>query len=230
NFGFGFKDPKDVFKEMFGTSDPFADFGKFFEDVKFEEFGGDADAATAELEQALAAFYTSVGQPDKASPEQVRSVLHSEKWRGKEQKMFASIQKKYNQPQHEAPLKELKKAFEELSEARQGGFDMGGFDMGGFDMGGMGGMGGFDLGGMFGGLDFGGSGGGGTVMFSSSFSSSNGKTTKSETRMENGRRVTKTIESDARGGTRAMMEEQEGNRIRRTSGSKPAERLPGDEM
>ena len=30
--------------------------------------------------------------------------------------------------------------------------------------------------------------------------------------MENGRRVTKTIESDARGGTRAMMEEQEGNR------------------
>eukprot|EP00913_Durusdinium_trenchii_P033750 g31594.t1 len=106
--------------------------------------------------------------------------------------------------------------------------------MGGFDMGSFGGLG--DLGNMFGG--FGGGGGASTVMFSSSFSSSSGgKTTKTETRYENGKRVTKTIESDA-SGTRAMMEEEQNGRsraerhgtvvlIRRTSGSKPAEQLEG---
>ncbi|CAL1140809.1 unnamed protein product [Cladocopium goreaui] len=33
NFGSGFKDPKDLFKEMFGSEDPFADFNKFFQDA-----------------------------------------------------------------------------------------------------------------------------------------------------------------------------------------------------
>eukprot|EP00913_Durusdinium_trenchii_P030551 g28617.t1 len=37
NFGFDFTDPKDLFKEMFGSEDPFADFHKFFDDVQFEE-------------------------------------------------------------------------------------------------------------------------------------------------------------------------------------------------
>ena len=36
--GFGdFKDPNDLFKEMFGDSDPFADFSTFFSDVHVEE-------------------------------------------------------------------------------------------------------------------------------------------------------------------------------------------------
>lgn len=33
-------------------------------------------------EEALSSFYRSVGQPEKASLEQVRGVLRMEKWRG----------------------------------------------------------------------------------------------------------------------------------------------------
>ncbi|CAE7250784.1 dnajb6-a [Symbiodinium natans] len=33
DFGSAFKDPKDLFKEMFGSEDPFADFHKFFDDA-----------------------------------------------------------------------------------------------------------------------------------------------------------------------------------------------------
>eukprot|EP00439_Symbiodinium_sp_Y106_P034955 s4493_g4.t1 len=162
-FDFGFKDPKDLFKEMFGSEDPFADFHKFFEDVQttFEDLGDP-------FEKALEGRAHAQGKSGGVD-------------------FF------------------------------DGGFKM---DMGGFgDFGDLGSMFGFDFGGMQGM----GGGGGSTVMFSSSFSSSTGgKTTKTETRIENGRRVTKTIESDA-SGTRATMEEQEGNRIKRTSGSKPAE-------
>jgi len=157
-FDFGFKDPKDLFKEMFGSEDPFADFHKFFDDVQtsFEDLG------------------TFAGKED----------------------VF------------------------------DGGFQMP--DMGNFgDFGDLGNMFGFDFSGFEG---MGSGGGGSTIMFSSSFStSSGGKTTKTETRIENGRRVTKTIESDE-SGTRAMMEEQEGNRIKRTSGSKVPELQDRAEM
>ena len=57
----GFKDPNDLFKEMFGDSDPFADFSTFFSDVHVEEEGGAGDEAMANLEVALANFYRSVG-------------------------------------------------------------------------------------------------------------------------------------------------------------------------
>jgi len=226
--GFGFKDPKDLFKEMFGSEDPFADFHKFFEDVHFEEFGGESNNAMDKLEEALAKFYIAVGQQEKAA--QVKGILQMDKWRGKEQKMFQSLQKKYVDASSQPHLAELKKAFDALEKSRgSSGSGFGGF--GGFGDFGGGGMdmnfGGFDLGNMFGGFGdaFGGSGGASTVMFSSSsFSSSGGKTTKTETRIENGKRVTKTIESDSKG-TRATMEEQEGGRIRRTSGKRPAEQL-----
>lgn len=225
NFGgFGFKDPKDLFKEMFGSEDPFADFNKFFQDVQFEEFGtGGSETALETLEAALAKFYQSVGQPEKAS--QVKGILQMDKWRGKEQKMFSSLEKKYSDPQFQPHLVELKKAFDALEKSRGGSAGFGDFgDLGGGfgDFGAFGDLGNF--GNMFGGFgdSFGGSG---SMMFSSSFSSSSdGRTTKSETRYENGKRVTKTIESDARG-TRATMEEEEGGRIRRKSGSRPAEQL-----
>lgn len=233
NFGSGFKDPKDLFKEMFGSEDPFADFNKFFQDVQFEEFGTGGPSALETLETALAKFYQSVGQPEKAS--QVKGILQMDKWRGKEQKMFSSLEKKYSDPQYQPHLLELKKAFDALEKSRGGGGGFGG-GFGGFgDFGDLGGgfgdFGAFgdlgNFGNMFGGFgdSFGGSGS--SMMFSSSFSSSSdGRTTKSETRYENGKRVTKTIESDARG-TRATMEEEEGGRIRRTSGSRPAEQLDG---
>ncbi|OLP84378.1 DnaJ-like subfamily B member 7 [Symbiodinium microadriaticum] len=165
-FDFGFKDPKDLFKEMFGSEDPFADFHKFFDDVQttFEDLGDPFEKAFEGRAHAKGAGKISGGD------------------------FF------------------------------DGGFKM---DMGGF--GDLGSMFGFDFG--MQGMGGGGGGGSATVMFSSFSSSSSttgGKTTKTETRIENGRRVTKTIESDE-SGTRATMEEQEGNRIKRTSGSKPAE-------
>ncbi|CAK9093411.1 DnaJ homolog subfamily B member 7, partial [Durusdinium trenchii] len=113
NFGFDFTDPKDLFKEMFGSEDPFADFHKFFDDVQFEEFGMGGETkgdSMAQLEQALSKFYVSVGQPEKASVEQIRSVLQMEKWKGREQKMFSSLQKKYAEAQYQSHLAELKKA------------------------------------------------------------------------------------------------------------------------
>eukprot|EP00442_Polarella_glacialis_P037566 CAMPEP_0115081624 /NCGR_PEP_ID=MMETSP0227-20121206/19389_1 /TAXON_ID=89957 /ORGANISM="Polarella glacialis, Strain CCMP 1383" /LENGTH=374 /DNA_ID=CAMNT_0002469503 /DNA_START=70 /DNA_END=1194 /DNA_ORIENTATION=+ len=238
-FGGGFKDPKDLFKEMFGDSDPFADFSKFFSDVQFSEetVGGDDGAALENLEKAISSFYREVGQADKGQPDQVRQVLQNPKWKGKEHKLLGGLKKKYGGAEHAAFLSKLEKAFDELKGSRGGGGGGGfgsGFDMGGFgNMGGFGGMGGFGdfFGG--GGFDMNNMGGGGsTVMFSSSFSSSSdGKTVKKETRMENGKRVTKTIESDAEG-TRATLEEQEGNRIKRQTGTRGPEQLGsrGDEM
>eukprot|EP00931_Biecheleriopsis_adriatica_P013827 TRINITY_DN11533_c0_g1_i3.p1 TRINITY_DN11533_c0_g1~~TRINITY_DN11533_c0_g1_i3.p1 ORF type:complete len:355 (+),score=90.53 TRINITY_DN11533_c0_g1_i3:44-1108(+) len=239
--GFGnFKDPKDLFKEMFGNADPFADFSKFFSDVHtFEETvggSGDDGAALEKLEQALCDFYNEVGQPEKGQLEQVRKVLQMPKWAGREEKMYSNLKKKYTEKVHVEPLQKLRKAFDELSQARRSSGGNSGFgEFGNMDFGGFGGdFGGF--GDLFGGGGFkmsggmGGMGGSSTVMFSSSFStSSGGKTVKSETRIENGKRVTKTIESDA-SGTRATMEEQNGNRIKRTSGSRTAEQLGHEEM
>eukprot|EP00440_Ansanella_granifera_P038778 gb/GFBE01042077.1/.p1 GENE.gb/GFBE01042077.1/~~gb/GFBE01042077.1/.p1 ORF type:complete len:363 (+),score=119.18 gb/GFBE01042077.1/:1-1089(+) len=234
----GFKDPKDLFKEMFGNEDPFADFSKFFSEVHtFEETVGseeDVDEAMENLEKALCDFYKEVGQPEKGELDQVRKVLQMKKWKGKEDKLLSSLKKKYWE-KHSQPVSKLKKAVDELISARGssggggggGGFGggFGGFKMDGFDMGG--GFG--DLGSMFGNMGGMGGGMGGGSSFSFSMStSSGGKTVKTETRIENGKRVTKKIEKDS-SGTRATLEEQQGNRIKRTSGSRPAEQLGHDD-
>jgi len=218
--GFKFKDPKDLFKEFFGDADPFSDFSKFFNDVEtFEETVGD-DGAVEMLEKALCDFYTSMGQKDKGQLDNVRQVMQSSKWAGKLDRLGKSLQKKYeNQPAFADALRELKNAFKEYERKTKGSQPGGNFDFGfGDDFGGFGGgFGGFGDFKGFGG--FGSGGGSSTMSFSSSSfsSSSGGKTVRTETKVENGKRVTKTIESDS-SGTRATMEEQNGNRIKRQTG------------
>lgn len=241
-FGGGFKDPKDLFKEMFGNEDPFADFSKFFDDVKTETFGGEEvpGASVDDLVNALVKFYRAVAAADKAKPEKVREVLKLPKWKGKEHKMFDALSKKYQEPQHAAALAELKITFDKFPRGGGGGpSGFGGFgDMGagfgGFDMDGFPGDIGKMFGGAFGGFGGGMGGGGATTMSFSSFSSSSGgKTVKKETKIEGGRRVTKTIETDGEG-TRATLEEEEGGRIKRQTGVRRPQELGsgagGDEM
>lgn len=236
-FGGKFKDPFDMFKDMFGNADPFADFSKFFDNVHVhEEFVGDTPAeATNALAKALAEFYAEVGQREKATPDKALELLKMPKWVGQERKMFHNLKKKYANS-HNAPIRKLEKAFDVFERSRGGGAgggNSGGFNMGdfGFDLGGFGGgFGGF--GGSFGanfGADFGG-GGVQTMSFSSFSSSSGGKTVKKETRIEGGKRVTKTIESDA-SGTRATMEEEQNGRVKRQTGVRRMEELGrGEEM
>jgi len=234
DFGHHFKDPNDLFKEMFGDKDPFADFASFFDDVKIEEEGTDLteEEALMEAETALIRFYTRIGEPAKASS--VKEVLSSDKWKGKEIKLYRSLVKKYGQQSahHATELEHLDEPLERLQSLREkrnnkkdsggGGFGgFGGMGFGGFDMGGFGGFGGIDLEKMMGG---GGGGGGVHMSFSSFSSSSGGKTVKKETKIENGRRVTKTIESDAEG-TRAVLEEEANGRVKRQTGTKKAEQL-----
>lgn len=252
--GFGFKDPKDLFKDMFGDSDPFADFAKFFDDIEETVTGEDNNEAQNKLAEKLSAFYTAVGQSDKAGIDKVKEVLSMPKFANK-RKMFKNLQKKYSEPQHQAALKKLEAAVNEFEKSRpSGGSGFGGFGggdpfegfggLGGFGGGG-GGFGGFgggggglgDIGGVFEqmgfGGGFGGGGGGGgasTMSFSSTtYSGAGGKTVKSETKMSGGKRVTKTIESDGKT-TKASMEESDGKTTKRRSGVKHAEALPSDEM
>jgi len=231
----GFKDPNDLFKEMFGNADPFADFSKFFDDIKFEDMasgGQDAGQALEDLEAALSTFYAEVGQPDKARREKVKEVLGMKKWQGKEEKIFKHIQAKYGEPQFAAAIRKLESAFDKFRGSKgisQGtGGNSFGFDFG--DMGG--GFGGFEsMFNMGGGMP----GGGGFKSTSFSFSSSTvggGRTVRQETKIVNGKRVTKTIESDGEG-TRATLEQEEGGRIKRQTGVKRAEQLDSgmrDEM
>lgn len=236
--GFHFKDPKDLFKDMFGNEDPFADFSKFFGDVKFEEqdTGKQEDAdARAALEQGLVDFYLAVGQEDKADIGKVQEILQMPKWKGKEMKIFKNLEKKYSDAKYAKALETLQGFFEAHEKANagsrggRGGF--GGFgDFGG--LGDFGNLGGFKMGGDFGnmgGMDFGNMGGPGgfsSMSFSSFSSSGGGKTVKTETRIENGKRVTKHIETDA-SGTRATLEEEQGGKIKRHTGVKKAEQLEG---
>jgi len=235
-FGGNFKDPFDMFKDMFGNADPFADFSKFFDNVQIqEEFVGETSAEAVDaLAKALAAFYADVGQHDKATPDKARELLKMPKWVGKEQKMFRNLAKKYSDPRYAGALQKLEKAFNVFDRSRGGGAGRGGggggMNMGdfGFDLGGLGGFGGFGggFGGDFGanfGANFGGGGGPGVTMSFSSFSSSSGgKTVKKETKIEGGKRVTKTIESDA-SGTRATMEEEQNGRVKRQTGVRRTE-------
>lgn len=238
--GFKFKDPNDVFKDMFGSKDPFADFSKFFDDVEVEDFTtGDAEMDT-KLAEALAEFYTVVGQADKGTVEKAKEILRMPKWVGKEPKLINALQKKYAGQQYAGAVDKLGKAFDAFEGAHADKhFGFKGFGGGG-GFGGMGGMGGGspfggDLGGLgdiFKGMGggFGGGGGGASMSFSStSFTSSGGgKTVKEETVIKNGKRVTKKVESDSQG-TRAMMEEEEGGRVKRRTGQKRAESLPQSE-
>lgn len=219
----GFKDPNDLFKEMFGNANPFADFSKFFEDITSteERTGPSESQALSHLVDALSNFYTAVAQPAKASKQKIREVLQMPKWAGKEQKMLAELKKKY--PGNTA-LAPLDKTFDDLEKARRprGGGGGGGIfgDLGGIklDLGGLGGFGGF-----------GGGGGGPNVEIRTSFttSSSNGRTVKQETKIAGGKRVTKTLETDRSGTTRATLEEQDSEGIKRQTGVKRAEQLSG---
>lgn len=250
--GGGFTNAHDLFKDMFEGQDPFSDFSKFFENVEEETIStgkGDnqkdiGDALDA-LENELAKFYKAVGQTDKASKAKVKEVLQMPKWAGKEIKMLKPLQKKY--PDNQRELSTLEAAFKKLDRARgsQGGggghkFAFGGDGgFGGFDLGGFGGGGGDPFAG-FGGFEGFGGGGGSSTFTSMSFSSSSsdGKTVKSETTMQGGKRVTKTMESDGSGNTKAVFEEEEGGKIKRRTGKKKAlegsdggDRLDGkDEM
>jgi len=241
--GFKFKDPNDLFKDMFGSGNPFADFSKFFDDVEVEDWTTGSTEADEVLYKALAAFYATVGQADKATEEQAKELLRMPKWVGKERKMFNALQKKYSGPEWASAVSKLGRAFDEFEKSRGGSQGGGGFGFGNMfgDMprGGMpGGMpdpfAAFGAGfGGFGGFGGGGGGGGATFSsFSSSYSSSaGGKVIKEETVIKNGKRVTKKVETDASGATRAMLEEEEGGRVKRRSGSKRAEQLPhNDEM
>eukprot|EP00930_Biecheleria_cincta_P055539 TRINITY_DN41857_c0_g1_i1.p1 TRINITY_DN41857_c0_g1~~TRINITY_DN41857_c0_g1_i1.p1 ORF type:complete len:358 (-),score=77.89 TRINITY_DN41857_c0_g1_i1:125-1198(-) len=233
-FGGGFTNAHDLFKDMFEGQDPFSDFSKFFENVEEETIStgnGDnereiSDALDA-LEHELAKFYTAVGQTDKASKVKVKEVLQMPKWAGKEIKMLKPLQKKY--PDYHRELSSLEAAFKKLDRARGSPGGGGGHT---FSFGGDGGFGGFDFGGFGGGggdpfAGFGGfggfGGGGGSTFTSMSFSStSGGKTVKSETTMQGGKRVTKTMESDGAGNTKATFEEEEGGKIKRRTGKKKA--------
>jgi len=231
----GFRDPKDLFKDMFGDSDPFADFSKFFDDVHIHEepVGGgnseDLAKAQEDLAKSLATFYGAVGKSDRATPKAALELLKMPKWVGKEQKMLRSLKAKYPEPQYRDALGRLSRAFDAFEQATNrgggrgasGGFGDFGGGMPGMDFGGFG-----DLGKMFGGAFGGGGGfGGGASMSFSSFSSSStgGKTVRQETKVVNGKRVTKTIESDA-SGTRATLEEEAGGRVRRQTGTKKSPR------
>jgi len=233
-FGGGFKDPKDLFKEMFGDKDPFADFSKFFDNIEETVTGEsvDVEKAREDLAAALVTFYKLVGQNDKADLKKVIDILKMPKWNGKERKMYNNLKKKYAAPEHVRAVEDLQAAFDEF-EKTAGSGDQGGGGFGGFGggFGGFGGGGGFGDFGGFGDLDkmfgggggfggfgnFGGGGGSVSMSFSSFSSSSGGKTIKSETRVEGGRRVTKTIETDGEK-TKAIMEESQGGRTTRKTG------------
>lgn len=239
--GFKFKDPNDLFKDMFGSGDPFEDFSKFFDGVEVEDWTTGQTEADGALAKALAAFYAAVGQTDKATEEKAKELLRMPKWVGKERKMLNALQKKYSGFEWESAVSKLRKAFDEFDKSRGSQQGDGGF--GGFGNmfegmpGGMpdpfAGFGGFGGGGMADAFAGFGGGGGATMSFSSSSSSfsSGGKMMKEETVIKNGKRVTKKIETDSSGATRATLEEEEGGRVKRRSGNKRAEQLPQhDEM
>eukprot|EP00927_Polykrikos_kofoidii_P055267 TRINITY_DN49545_c0_g1_i1.p1 TRINITY_DN49545_c0_g1~~TRINITY_DN49545_c0_g1_i1.p1 ORF type:complete len:406 (-),score=98.65 TRINITY_DN49545_c0_g1_i1:165-1268(-) len=234
--GFGFKDPNDLFKEMFGTSDPFADFDSQFDSV-FEEVevgpkgSGSVDKkqATEEFVEAVSKFYKAVGNEDHASPNKVKEILNMPKWNGREEKLVQKLKDKYPNPEAGRDLTEALKRFKEA----MGKGDVGGDFPGGF---GGGGRGFGVMGDMFG--DFFGGGNGGFSSFSSSSSSSSsgssmsfssfsssssfgGKTTKTETKIVNGKRVTKTVETDGET-TKASIEEEQDGKIKRKKGVKRA--------
>merc|ERR1719446_1902699 len=113
---------------MFGNEDPFADFGKFFEDVEETVVGGeDEEKAKEELVQALSKFYAAVGQHDKSPIAKVKEVLDMPKWKGKEMKMFRNLQKKYADPQYNAHVAALEKAFNNYAKSSGGSGGGGGF-------------------------------------------------------------------------------------------------------
>jgi len=238
--GFGFKDAKDLFKEMFGDEDPFADFSKFFGNIFEEVYGEDEDPqetlkqARNTLEIALSEFYIAVGQHDKAPIEKVREVLSMPKWEGKEKKMLGPLKQKYAGGQHDQALAQLEKAFNTFAKSQSGFGGGDGSKFGDFDFGNLGGSFPHGFGNMFGGdvggfESFFGSGGGGATFTSFTSTSSNGRTVKRESTMQGGRRVTKTIESDGTT-TKATMEEAEGGRVRRKTGVKRAdEALPAQD-
>lgn len=243
-FDFGsshFKNPNDLFKEMFGDKDPFAAFDDFFADVKEEDSGAsqqEIDNATDALVTAISSLYTLANQPDKAARSAIMEVLGMNKWSKKEMKLVSALKQKYPGPEYAQALARIEKAAQTLVDLRGDSFGEGGDAFHGFGgmpdiekmMGGFGGFGGFgdlgDLGKMFGNR---GGGGASFTSFSSSFSSSGGKTVKSETNIVNGKRVTKTIESDGET-TKATMETESGGRVKRKTGVKKAEteRLEGD--
>jgi len=219
----GFRDANDIFKDMFGTDDPFANFDSFFEDVSEEMFGGgDQKDDSADMVKHLSEFYIAVGQPDKANEDKIRELLDSKKWSGKAHGLPKAMRKKYPDPKYARALDKLESSWPKAKRKSSGHSFGGGF----------GGLG--DAFGGFGASFGGGFGGGGGSSFSSfSFSSSSsggGRTVKTETVIQNGKRVTKTIESDGKT-TKASMEEEEGGRTRRKSGVKQNEQLPNrDEM
>merc|ERR1719272_2807283 len=119
--GGSFKDPGDLFKEMFGDKDPFSDFGKFFDNVEETTTGvsdDELDAAQAKLGAAVSQFYLAVGEEKKADIKTVMDVLDSKKWRGKEKKLLKELKKKYPKNAMSKPLlKKLEAAFEAFEEA-----------------------------------------------------------------------------------------------------------------
>jgi len=65
-----------------------------------------------DLATALVEFYATVGQPEKApSKEHAKGLLEMPKWKGKEMKMFKSLQKKYADENADA-VSNLEKAFQ----------------------------------------------------------------------------------------------------------------------
>ncbi|CAK0873680.1 unnamed protein product [Prorocentrum cordatum] len=142
-FKSGFKDPHDLFKDMFPGGDPWADFADFFSDAAAggasEEDAAEQEMAIKELEEALVQFYRDVGQPEKAKPDEVRRTLEMKKWRGSEYKMYDALHRKYQQREHRAALPRVKQACDKLKNLHSRGGSFGGFGDSG------GGFGGFDF-------------------------------------------------------------------------------------
>lgn len=244
----GFKNPNDLFKEMFEGKDPFAAFDEFFADIKEEDSGASEEEiaqSTESLVSAISSLYTLANQPEKAALPAIREVLGMSKWRNKEKRLVGVLKQKYAGAKYANAFQTIDQALQKLLDARGGDFGGGDFGHGGFGGGGFGGFGGFgggmpDLeqmmggfgsafggfGGGFGDMDkmFANMGGGGAsfTSFSSSFSSSGGKTVQSQTNVVNGKRVTKTIETDGET-TKATMEEESGGRVKRKTGVRRAD-------
>jgi len=211
--GFNFKDPNDLFNDFFGGKDPFADFSSFFDmDEETVEMNEDV------LPQALKTFYSAIGA-DKIVEPRIAEICG--KWRGKEEKLVRSLEKKY--PQHSGAVAALKKDLGLTKDNSRSGGGFGGFDFGKGD-GRFGSLSGFDFG------KFGSSGSSFSTSFTSSFSSSSGgKTVRTETVIKDGKRVSKTVESDGTN-TRATLEESDGKNVRRKTGTKRHEQLPSDDL
>jgi len=192
---FKFKSANDIFNDFFGGKDPFADFDSFFDDIKVDETSNIVDSVHGSLASALKSFYHAVDLEQKIPS--IDAMLR--KYTGKEKTLYTRLRKKYATGKTRPAFATLRQAFSIFLTESQKAPPRNKY----------GSIGNFKT----------------STSSSSSFSYSSSTTTMSggrtrtsrtETVMSGGRRVTKTLESDGETTTASIEEEAGGKRIKKS--------------